>query len=320
MMGRLTTPPKEIRVFNAQQKTSAIRNAFPIAAAMALFAVVVSLALSGCGGAAQKDSFSAYSWSELSAISKEISEATSDSEGIDIAIGYHLLDSGGKLDGKTKSVTLSDGTEAHVMIAGVRQDDLADGGKAGLTLVFADAPAVHAMNSESSNEGGWEKSEMRSWLNDEFLGMLPSDLKGAIKAASKKTDNSASTTPGAVSSTSDKLWLLSLTEIIGSVPPNDLVGGSGIPAETYNAEGKQYKLFADKKVAAGDANSALERKFVGDDSEGSGIVVTGEASPWWQRSLSTTWTAGFESTTADGDPLNAWIADYALGVSPGFCL
>ena len=320
MMGRLAVPLKEARVFNAQQKTSTPWNAFPIATVMALLVVAALFALSGCSGSAQRESFDAYSWNELSTISQKLSEATSDEEGVDIAIGYHLLDSSGKLDGKTKAVTLSDGTVAHVMIAGIRQDDLSDGGKAGLTLVFADAPVVHAMNPESSNEGGWEKSEMRSWLNDEFLGMLPSDLKGVVKAASKKTDSSASTTPGAASSTSDKLWLLSLAEIVGSVAPNDLVGGSGIPAETYNAEGKQYRLFADKKVAAGDENAALERKFVGDDSEGSGIVTTGESSPWWQRSLSTTWTAGFESVDADGDPLNAWIADYALGVSPGFCL
>ena len=307
-------------MFNAQKNTSAFWNAIPAVLVAALLAVAASLVLSGCSGTAEKGSFDAYSWEELSAISHELSEAASDDEATDIAIGYHLLDSGGKLDGKTKAVTLSDGTVAHVMIAGIRQDDLADGGKAGLSIVFADAPAVHAMNSESSNEGGWEKSEMRSWLNDEFLGMLPSDLKGVVRAASKKTDSTADTTPSSVSSTSDKLWLLSLAEIVGSVSPNDLVGGSGIPAETYNAEGKQYKLFSDKKVSAGEGNAVLQREFVGDDSEGSGIVVSGEASPWWQRSLSTTWTAGFESVDADGNPLNAWMTDYALGVYPGFCL
>ena len=258
-----------------------------------------------------------YSWAELSDIAAEIHDADSDEEGVEIAESYHLL-SGGKLDGKTKSITLSDGTKATVMIAGVRQDDLADGGKAGLTFVFADAPIVHAMTEDASNDGGWEKSEMRSWLNGDFADMLPSDLKGVIKAANKKTNSSAYTTPGAVSTTSDKLWLLSYVEIAGSAAPNDLVGGSGIPAETYNAEGKQYQVFSDMKVSGNSENSALQRTFTG--KEGTGLVMSGEACPWWQRSLSMTWTSGFGAVDAEGNPLNAWIPDNEIGVVPGFCL
>lgn len=293
------------------------------AAAVILACCLAAFSLSGCGGTAGKSSLADYSWSELSRIAAEISQADSDEEGREIAAGYNLLNGSGKTDGKTKSVTLSDGTIAHVMLAGVRQDDLSSGGKAGLTFVFADSPAVHQMNEEASSEGGWEKSKMRSWLNDDFLDMLPGDLKSAVQAASKKTDSSAYTSPGSVSSTSDKIWLPSLVEVGGSVSPNDLVGGasgSGIPAGTYNAEGKQYQVFADAGVSAGEGNALLERTFTGADSQGSGIVVSGESSPWWLRSLSTTWTAGFEAVDAEGDPMNAWMTDYALGVAPGFCL
>ena len=309
-------------MFNAQRTSSASWNAWnaPVVVAAAL-GLVALLLLAGCSGSTVKGSFDAYSWGELSAIAAEIHDADSDAEGMEIAESYHLI-SGGKPDGKTKSVTLSDGTKATVAIAGVRQDDLASGGKAGLTLVFTSAPATHAMNAESSNDGGWEKSEMRSWLNNEFIDALPSDLKGVIVAASKKTNSSALTSPGAVSSTSDKLWLLSLVEVSGSVSPNSLFGanGSHIPAATYDKEGKQYQLFAAKGVSAGEENGALQYAFTGDDSKGSGIVVSGEASPWWLRSLSTTWTAGFEAVNAEGDPQNAWISDYELGVTPGFCL
>ena len=305
-------------MFNAQRTISASWNAAAVAAALA---IVFLLMLTGCSGSTVKGSFDAYSWSELSAIATEIHDAETDAEGIEIAESYNLL-SGGKPNGKTKSVTLSDGTKATVAIAGVRQDDLASGGKAGLTLVFTSAPVTHAMNPESTNDGGWEKSEMRSWLNDEFIGMLPSDLKGAIVAANKKTNSSGLTTPGAVSSTSDKLWLPSLVEVSGSISPNSLFGanGSGIPAATYDKEGKQYQLFSAKGVTAGEENDVLQYAFTGDDSNGSGIVVSGEASPWWLRSLSTTWTSGFEAVSAEGDPQNAWIPDYELGVAPGFCL
>lgn len=277
------------------------------------------LVLPGCSnGTTEKSSTSAYSWSELSAIATEIHDAVSDAEGREIAMSYNLLNSSGKIDTSTKSVTLSDGTVTHVMLAGIRHDDLASGGKAGLTFVFTDAPVAHAMNDNASNDGGWEKSEMRTWLNEDFADMLPSDLKAAIKAANKKTNSSAYTTPGAVSTTSDKLWLLSLVEIGGSVSPGNIIGGSGIPAATYNAEGKQYQVFSEMKVSGSEDNDKLERKFTGKD--GNGIVMPDEPCAWWQRSLSMTWTSGFAAVDAEGNPLNAWITDYELGVVPGFCL
>ena len=285
-------------------------------AALVLMAILV---LAGCSsGTTVKGSMSAYSWSELSKIATEIHDAANDAEGREIAMEYNLMTSGGKLDGSTKSVTLSDGTVAHVALAGIRHDDRSDGGKAGLTFVFTDAPVAHAMNAEASNEGGWEKSEMRTWLNEDFAGMLPSDLKGALKAVNKKTNSLAYTSPGSVSSTSDKVWLPSLVEVGGSVSPGDIVGGSRIPAATYNAEGKQYQIFADAKVKSGEENDKLVRKFVGED--GNGIVVNGEPCRWWQRSLSMEWTSGFAATDEEGDPLNAWMTDYELGVVPGFCL
>ena len=287
--------------------------------AMAALVLASILVLAGCSSSTTvKNSMSAYSWSELSKIATEIHEADSDAAGKEIAAEYHLLNSSGKLDTSTKSITLSDGTTAHVMLAGIRHDDLASGGKAGLSFVFTDAPAAHAMNEDASNDGGWEKSEMRSWLNEDFADMLPSDLKGAIKAANKKTNSSAYTSPGSVSTTSDKLWLLSLVEIGGSVSPNDIIGTSHIPAGTFNAEGKQYQVFSEMKVAGNDDNDKLMRTFTG--KEGNGIVMPGESCPWWQRSLSMTWTSGFAATDADGNPLNAWITDHELGVVPGFCL
>lgn len=299
---------------------SLIKEARRLNLATAVFAVVLAgmaCLLAGCASPMGKSSVSDYSWAELSQIAAEIHDADTDAEGMEIAEKYHLL-SDGKLDGKTVKITLSDGTQTSAMIAGIRADDLADGGKAGLTFVFANAPVAYAMGEDASNEGGWEKSTMRSWLNNEFAGMLPSDLKNAVKAANKKTNSSAYTTPGAISSTSDKLWLLSYVEIAGNASPNDLLGGSRIPAETYNAEGKQYQVFSDMHVSGNDVNSALVRTFGG--KEGSGIVVPGEACPWWQRSLSMTRTSGFGSVDAEGNPLNAWMPDNAIGVVPGFCL
>ena len=176
-MGRPRAFPKESSVFN--------RNAsIPIARWTSWFAVVAVLtalfllAFTGCSsGGPVKESVDKYSWAELSQIATEIHDAASDEEGLEIAIENHLLDSSGKCDGKTISVTLSNGVVAHVALVGVRADDLADGGKAGLTFMFVDAPAIAAMSEDASNDGGWEKSAMRSWLNSDFADMLPSDLR-----------------------------------------------------------------------------------------------------------------------------------------------
>ena len=137
-----------------------------------------------------------------------------------------------------------------------------------------------------------------------------------IKAVNKKTNNSASTTPGSVSSTSDKVWLLSLAEISGSISGASLPSGCSYPADTYSAEGKQYQVFSDMKVSGDSDNSELVRTFTG--SSGNGIVMSDEACPWWQRSLSMTWTAGFAAVDAQGNPMNAWMTDHDIGVVPGF--
>jgi len=289
-----------------------------IALASALVVACAVLVLAGCSASSVKASVDAYSWSELSVISSEISNASTDDEARSIAMGYNILNASGKLVGsQTKKVTLSDGTVTQVMVAGIRQDDTSEG-KAGISFVFCGAPVAHAMNANASNDGGWEKSDMRSWLNGEFASLLPSDLTQVVKAADKKTNSIASTTPGSVSKTTDKLWLLSLAEVGGSISANSLPAGSVFPADTYSAEGAQYQVFADMGVSGSTDNSELVRTFAG--KGGNGIVAYGEACPWWLRSLGMTWTAGFAAVDAQGNPMNAWITDHEIGVVPGFCL
>ena len=211
---------------------------------------------------------------------------------------YHLVDSDGKLWGDTKAVTFTNGTKTSVRILGFRHDELAGGGRAGISFEFADAPWKHRMNAEDTNEGGWESSEMRAWLNLDFFVLLPEDLRVCVKPVTKRTNNvgkvknKIDTT--VVTKTSDHLWLLASREIHGKT--------SGKDSDIYNAEGIQYQLYADQ--GADLSNDGFCKK--------DGVV-----SWWYLRSPSAHNENGFCSVD-----IGAWyhLAGYDGGVSPGFCL
>jgi hypothetical protein len=71
---------------------------------------------------------------------------------------------------------------------------------------------THVMNTTSTNSGGWEATNMRAWLNDEYLNALPSDLQNIIKIHSSSYATYRATS---VSYCDDNLWLLSAKEVFG---------------------------------------------------------------------------------------------------------
>lgn len=60
----------------------------------------------------------------------------------------------------------------------------------------------YRINDDWTNEGGWEATEMRRYLNAEIFALLPDDLQAIIK-------------PRTFGSERDKLWLFSEVEIFG---------------------------------------------------------------------------------------------------------
>lgn len=71
----------------------------------------------------------------------------SDEEALSIAASYGLCSSDGTLDGaQTKSVTLTDDTEAEVRVVGFRHDELSEGGTAGITWTFCQSVCTHQYN------------------------------------------------------------------------------------------------------------------------------------------------------------------------------
>lgn len=299
--------------------------AFVAIAALAVIAVIIALslfAINGCtqsvsmsgssdgsgimlgnaGGSAAsvKSTVDDYTWDELSTISNEIAQTGNETAAIEVAKRYNLVGADGKLDGsQTKSVTLSDGTQTAVQIAGFYHDDKTSGGKAGITFIFKDAIAEHDMNPGYNNSDGWEASQMRSWLAADGLGMLPRDLSSKIVAVDKKTNNVGETTSiSSVTTTSDKLWLFSYVELTGVTTDNVLA-----------AEGSEYKLFNECSVNPNGSNSILTK-----DS------IDGFPFHWWERSPNSNTNNGFLSVLSDGKQSGGTLSKNKLGVVPGFCI
>lgn len=246
-----------------------------------------------------------YSWSELKVLAEAIATANSDDEGLTIARFYNLLDGEGKLKGDSKTITLTDGTLTAVRIIGFRHDELADGSTAGITFEFEDAPKTHCMNAEMTTAGGWEASEMRSWLNADFMELLSPELRDCIATTRKLTNNTGRVNlddTSAVTVTDDALWLLSLSEVYGILSAQ--AKNTPWSSPTYDVEGTQYQLYADQEVST--TNYDFCHK-------------SGLGSWWWLRSPDAGDAWNFRLVTVGGN----WDRYYANsddgGVSPCFC-
>lgn len=72
----------------------------------------------------------------------------------------------------------------------------------------------YKMMSSNVNQGGWERSKIRTTTIPAFISCLPSDLQNALKAVNKYTNNAGqSSYENAVTATQDKVFLLSEYEV-----------------------------------------------------------------------------------------------------------
>lgn len=107
-------------------------------------------------------------------------------------------------------------------------------GKAGLTFLTTSNGIQTRMNATDTNAGGWEKSELRAKMNSgEIWNFMPSDFQSKVKAVEKLTNNVSGTDKdAAVTATTDKLFLLSYSEIVPSPQlgrlPLDLLRGNPV--------------------------------------------------------------------------------------------
>lgn len=181
------------------------------------------------------------------------------------------------MDAGTKfSVKLTNGKTLQYRIIGIDHDDLADGsGKAGLTFEATNtALAAQRMNATDTNAGGWEKSELRGRLNTgDLWSLLPSELQSKVKSVTKMTDNQGGGKAGTPSATTDKVFLLSTTEVYGDL----------------QSDGIQYEYYKSKGVMTSNYSGASSGHY------------------HWTRSVLPSGSTLFCSVCSDGD----WTTDYA---------
>lgn len=139
----------------------------------------------------------------------------------------------------------------------------------------------HVMNEEYTNAGGWRDCEMREYLNSTVLALLPDDLKAVIadRTITQEKD-------GEVLTSTDKLWLLSLTEV-------------GEDYETDKGD-VHFSLFKDER-------SRVKQQ-------------DGETVWYWLRSPYAAGSAYFCSVGANGGAGNTSGANFSSGVAFGFLI
>ena len=205
------------------------------------------------------------------------------------------------MDAGTKfSMKLTDGQTLEYRIIGINHDDLADGsGKAGLTFLTTSTGISSRMNATAANAGGWEASELRAKMNSgEIWNLMPSDFQSKVKAVKKLTNNvggGSANKDAAVTATSDKLFLLSYSEIVPT----------SYWASSYpwtSSEGTQYEAFKGK----------VTNNYSGNDC----LKIGGN---WWERSVSPNYSTAFLLVGSYGDPsINSGYAAYSYYVCPAF--
>ena len=129
----------------------------------------------------------------------------------------------------------------------------------------------------------------------EIWNLMPSDFRSKVKSVRKLTNNAGGTDRNAaVTATTDRLFLLSYSEI---VPTSHWA--SSYPWSS--SEGTQYEAFKGKVTNNYSGNACLQ--------------IGGY---WWERSVSPYYSANFLNVSGDGDPSINDSATLSRCVCPAF--
>lgn len=258
------------------------------------------------GGPEVQETLEAYSWQDLSSISALIAGAASDEDGIAVAAHYNLCDEDGTIDAtNTKELELADGTSVPMAVADFRHDKKSDGsGVAGITFV-ARASLGNQVIEPTGTVVAWEDTPLRSWLNQSLMADLPPELADLVVAVDKTTNLPPSS--GAIEQgvTSETLWLLSYSEVVGPI------GAENRRYGIYQSEGEQYRIYEEAGVTSTGASPFL-------------ALDTGEY--WWLRSPDVVTPGEGEAPRwylcvgPDGSTPNGHRTGTSDAIVVGFCL
>lgn len=308
-------------------------------AALLLFTTLFVPGCSPFARAPQKgQSLDDYTFEDLSQIAALIQTSQNP---VHTAAEYGICDESGVIKDQIKRFKLKDDTVCEVRVVGIMQDKLSpakegegfdlsalnpfktsgsslkNGSTAGLTFMCAEVPATSVYMQTPTAEGGWQSSELRSYLATQLFNNLPDYLQRRIVSVEKLTNNVGYTSDAAsVTATHDKLWEPSVKEINGDVKWDEIDYASDRrPNDTVmNAEGTQYQWFSQLTDASGTIPSdKLQMTF------------KGKSTSWWYRTIFPT------STMFGGTPYACCVMESGYpnghldvtipaGAAFGFCL
>ncbi|MBE5830801.1 MAG: hypothetical protein E7306_03570 [Butyrivibrio sp.] len=87
-------------------------------------------------------------------------------------------------------------------------------------------------HTSNTNAGGWNASDLRTWLNQTFITSLPSDLQAVISAKPVKATSGSQVNQ--IVTSNDKIWIPTEKEVFGGIT----YSGS-----TENSVNNQYPVF-----------------------------------------------------------------------------
>ena len=147
---------------------------------------------------------------------------------------------------------------------------------------------THKMNLSGTNAGSWHSSDMRTYLNNDVINLLPNGLKSILKEFNvvTATEYNVSTLKTSV----DKLALFAEKEVQGAITYSNTTEANALTQLDY------FKT-ASNKIK----------------------TVNGSASTWWLRSPASDNMTNFCNVTADGSAGNH-TARITYGVSFFGCI
>lgn len=175
--------------------------------------------------------------------------------------------------GNSKTMTIG-GADYQIDIIGKNHDTYSSGGTAPLTFQLHDCYGTkyQMYNSSSATAAvGWSNSSMRQTHLPSILTKMPSEVQTAIKEVNKKT--LAANLSSTISTTSDKLFLLSEIEVLGSIANSK--SGEGTQYAYYKNGGSKIKNFSGSASywTNRSPNASVNNQFCAIGTGGSGATV-----------------------------------------------
>ena len=162
----------------------------------------------------------------------------------------------------------------------------------GFVIEFTDIITKMKINTTATNVGGWEKTQIRTFANNDIYNSMPQDLKNAI--INTKVISNYGQSDNKNIETTDKIYLLSVTEVLGE--SNNLLN------ELTSDLTRQLDYYKDRNIK---------------NSYGATKKYNGTATHWWLRSTVEGNNSGFIFIT-DGGEMSNPTATNLYGVSPAF--